>query len=444
MKPEMCRVAVHIAFAAFATCWTSATTSLWTAEKRSEHVVVEYSGISGDYANAVCQVVELARQVCTEDYGFDMPRQIRVRIAANPRGKPRLFNDGVDTFSLTVRGTDDMRKPRESGIRHLYGLCHEVGHLAMYRPVNDHSWLSTAAAEGWAHYLGSRLVDRIYQLAGDELWPDSYDFRQDGMARLLRQLEGEAVSPVSQAAGQWLELAKLVDDKQLATVFSAWSETAYEPSDPVPALQKATRDLRQSKQLDAWWEQVKDSFVVTREQSKFAAATIEASELQGHALLLKHDDGLSEGKRSMAGGGHLVRFRVPAGPWYLTSLQVFGSRYGGAAAPDKEFSVWLCDRDFRVIKQFRFPYSRFERGFPEWVKLQVPPTSVPREVLVCIGFSPTAREGVFVHYDLKSSGESATGLPGRGSKAFDHDWLIRIDIDQAKSADALRSASPQR
>ena len=117
-------------------------------------VVVAHEGLNQNWADAIRRTVSAARSAAVEQFGFNMPETVTVAVHIDASGKTRLFNDGRDRFSLTIRSVADLRRPRESGTFHLYGLCHEVGHLAMYRLIPDHSWMTSAAAEGWAHYLG--------------------------------------------------------------------------------------------------------------------------------------------------------------------------------------------------------------------------------------------------------------------------------------------------
>ena len=131
-----------------------AAAGLPAAQLQTDHVAVSYEGIGESYAQAIAKTVEAARKACIEQYKFNMPERITIEITADPKQKVRLFNDGVDHFSLSLTSENELRKPGVSGIFHLYGLCHEVAHLAMYRPISDHSWLTTAGAEGWAHHLG--------------------------------------------------------------------------------------------------------------------------------------------------------------------------------------------------------------------------------------------------------------------------------------------------
>lgn len=408
---------------------------------RGDNVVVRYDGIDEPYAKAIARTVQLARAAAVEQFGFDMPKTVFVSVRVDPRGRVRLFNDGQDRFSLTVRGRRDLRKPAVSGVFHLYGLCHEVAHLAMYRPIRDHSWMTVAAAEGWAHYLGSRLVDAVYAKAGKDLWPDAYDYLADGMRRLKAQLAGASQSKVVRGAGLWRELAALIGDKKLAPLLKAWGELKIDPADPAAALRKALLAVHKDLRLAAWWNKAEPLLVVRRPKSGFAARTARAGDLTGKPVELAADDGKPAGRRSIAGSGHAVRQAAGAPDLYLTAVKVYGARYGRRRPPEESFHVWLCDRDFKAIADFPFPYATFPYGRPRWVTLTVKPTNVPREFIVCVGFNPTATKGVFVYYDAAGSRRSLTGLPGRGGRKFDRgDWLLRVCVDQLKSADALKPA----
>lgn len=408
---------------------------------RIDNAVVTYSGIEPQYVQAIARVAAAARGVAVKQFGFDMPETIKINATQDARQPVRLFNDGQDRLYLTVRTASDLRKPSDSGVFHIYGICHEIGHLAMYRIVRDHGWLTSAGAEGWAHYLGTRIVDGIYALEKEELWPDKYDYLADGMARLKRQLAQPNPSSTAKGAGLWKELVDILGDKGIVAVFKAWSEADIDPADPGAALRKALLATGPDSRLADWWNKVEPVFVFKRPKSGFVARTAERKDLAGQAMELAHDDGKQVGKRSIAGSGHAVRFKVLGDSWYLTTVRVYGSRYGYPAAPREDFHIWLCDGDFGVIADFPQPYSKFKRGNPRWVSLFVEPTNVPSEFTICVAFNPTGTKGVYVGHDKSASGNSFTGLAGQKGRPFRNgDWMIRVRLDQLKTADALRRA----
>ena len=406
---------------------------------RTDHAKVTYSGIDKVYAKAIARTATAARAVAAEQFGFDMPETVFVSVRCERSAAVRLYNGGSDSMFLTLRSERDLRKPSESGIFNLYGLCHEIAHLAMYRVIRDHGWMTTAAAEGWAHYLGSRIVDEVHAREGEGLWPDPYDYLADGTRRLERELAGEKPSPVASGAGLWKELTGIVGDKKIAGIFKVWGKAKPDPADPAAVLRKTLLKAHKDERLSDWWDKAEPVLIFKRPKSGFAARTAKRSELSGRADVLIDHDGTPASHRSIAGGGHAVRCSVRGDGWYLTQVAIYGSRYGRPGAPREDFHVWLCDKDFKTIADFPFPYSKFKRGSPGWVALPVKPTNVPPDFIVCVGFNPTRTKGVFVHHDKEGGGNSLVGLPGKGTREFrEGDWLIRVSVDQLKAASPLK------
>ncbi len=406
------------------------------------HVVIAYSGAGESYAAAVGRTVEAARAIAVEQFGFDMPETIHVTLKVDPAARTRLFNDGDSHVSLTVRSERDLLPPSSSGIFHIYGLCHEVGHLAMYRPIQNRSWMTTAAAEGWAHYIGSRLVDAVYEREGRELWPDPYDYLGDGTLRLGQQLAASSPGPMTQGAGLWKLFAETVGDKGIAPIFDTWGRAQLDSMSPGEELGRLLLQANEDKRLSSWWNRAETVFVIERSPSQFVADTIDSDQVASQSDELALDDGEPAGTQSIAGSGHAVRFRVASDSQYLTSVRIHGRRYGSPRPPKEDFHVWLCDKDFNEIADFPFPYSKFPRGPAEWVSLGVKPTQVPREFIVCVGFNPTATKGVFVSRDDQSSGSSLTGVPGRPARVYDQgDWLIRATLGSVSAVRTWKDSS---
>jgi hypothetical protein len=398
---------------------------------RRDGVVVTYEGIGESQATAIAKTVQAASAAAAK-LGYDMPATINVNASARLAGGSGLFNDGDRGIFLTVRSEKDFRKPADSGVFVVYGLCHEVGHLAMYRVVRDHRWMTTAAAEGWAHYVGSRLVDAVYEAEGEGLWVDRYDYRDDGMKRLKRQRAEARPSPTVRGAGLWADYAELVGDKAIVETFAAWGKAKIDPADPAKAL---AGGLPAGEAVRKWWTAAGPLFVAKSAVSPFETKSAKPGDLTGKPRELVRDAAASAGKRSIAGAGHAVTFDAPADDWYLTAVRVFGSRYGAADAPEDKFTLFLLDDQYRRVAEFPLAYARFDRGEPVWVDLEVPPTLVPSKFVVGVDFQPTAQKGVFIHHDAEPSGHSATGIPGREFQKFAKgDWMIRAVVDQLRAA----------
>lgn len=144
---------------------------------------------------------------------------------------------------LRVESIDALKRPSVSGTFVLYGLCHELGHVAQYRALKERAWLTTAGAEGWAHYAGSVVVDEVHAKKGEGVWPDKYDYLADGTARLKRQLTAAKPSEVDREAGAWMDLEAIIGRERafdLALCDEKWRPiitwkkpyTVFERADP--------------------------------------------------------------------------------------------------------------------------------------------------------------------------------------------------------------------
>jgi len=397
-------------------------------------VELTHDGIGAVYAKAIARTVASARLAAMDEFGFSMPDRVNVTVRLDKNGKQTLFTDGSDHVTLVISSERQLLKPATSGIFNVYGFCHEVGHIAMYRLIPRHDWMTTAAAEGWAHYLGSRLLDSVHEKEGPALWPDSYDYLADGTQRLRRQLAARSTEEVARGAGKWQELAGLVGDKALAKLFKVWGSTSIAPTAPAVALKEALlATFAGNQRVGPWWAGAEPLFVQTRKQSRFASRSVDPKSLAGRPQELKHDDGVPKGKSSFAGGGHAVRFAAPGSGYVLTRVQVYGSRYGSAQPPAEDFHICVCDKDGGVIVDSPFPYSRFQRGVEQWVTLDLNPMEVPAEFLVCVSFNPTATRGVFVFHDRETASRSLSGLPENGFEPFTSgNWLIRASVDKPR------------
>ena len=405
-------------------------------------VRVTFEGISKEQANALVETLSVARSIYTDEFGFDMPEMVVLAVECAPGNATRLFNDGRDRINLSIASPRSLAPPAKSGTFHLYGMCHELGHIAMYRTLTDRDWLTGAGAEGWAHYAGSVVVDGVYAKRGEKLWPEPYDYREDGTRRLEKQLKAAKPSEIDVAAGQWRALDAIVGHKGFPVLFAAWQKAQPDlsaPSKPLrAALLEAFPDKKQA--LETWWTEASPLLVQDRPGSGFAKVTIDPKKLEGHPQTLKEDDDAADGKRSIAGGGHARLFEAPGeGAWYLRSVSIHGARYGAPAPPADLFDIALCDAERHPIEVWKQPYKAFERGQAKWVKFEIGgPTLVPGKFNVCAVFRPTARNGVFVDYDSSTQGHSRVATPGAAGEEFKQgDWMIRVELDRAKGADAL-------
>src|SRR5688500_7437292 len=309
--------------------------------KKTPHVELKYEGIDEPHAKAIVETITAAREVYITHFGFDMPQTIRASVTCAPGQPNRLFTDGHDSLFLSMPDTKSLAPPAKSGTFTLYGMCHELGHMAMYRILKQRDWMTTAAAEGWAHYAGSVVVDHVYTAMGEKLWPEPYDYRADGTARLKKQLSSPTPSPIAKGAEQWQKLEGVIGAKSFPKLLAAWnSNTSDNPSEGLLATLIQAQPQKEQA-LREWWKQASPLFVEARQASAFKKTQVLSSRLTGKPAKLAGDDDIADGKRSIAGAAQGRKF-VAGDHACLTAVWIRGARYGAAKPPTTSFDVVLC------------------------------------------------------------------------------------------------------
>ncbi len=165
-------------------------------------------------------------------------------------------------------------------------------------------------------------------------------------------------------------------------------------------------------------------------------------------VVLKHDDGTMESKRSTTGGGHAVLFECPGeGQWYLDGVELFGARYGYDQAPDEDFLIYITDSSMENFCEVAKPYGLFEKGKEKWTRIDIPSVRIPQRFYVCFVFNPTRTKGVYVGIDenVKKT-HSQNAVPGSHMEAIkgNADWMIRAHLKQTAEGEVLHLLSKEQ
>jgi hypothetical protein len=397
---------------------------------------IRYYGISPKYAKAILSVVSASRDIYAKVFHCDMPDTVEVDAVKDSSAHTSLWNDGRDHIFLTVESEDNLAPPKESGTFNIYGICHEMGHMVMYRHTNLIG-LPNGVGEAWADYAGSVVTDEVYKRLGESVWPKPYDYREDGMKRFRANETNPDFLNDEQSFRVAAKFLAAHDRYGAEKVFAAMNDAVsggVRGNDLMPrfidSLEKLTGD-----------QAAKDIFskdMVSPEvrwdvaDRKITDATVEGVSTveDPSGVLLKYDDGKSDGKRSTAGGGHAVVFKRPAGDWAVDRVEMYGSRYGTTEPPKENFQIFICDADFNVIKEIDEPYSKLTYD-EKWYGFDFEPVSVPEGFYVCVYFNPTATKGFYMNYDsdVKKS-HSKFALPWTFISDVNekYDWMIRVHL----------------
>ena len=412
---------------------SAATCFAATDELVAPHVRISWCAIDSAHAHALAETIATARQIYV-DLGFNMPDTVYLSITCGMGGS-NLFTDGNDQIFLSIPSLDALTPPGKSGVYNLYGVCHELGHIAMYRTLKSREWLTNDAAEGWAHYIGSVVVDRVFAEKGESLWPEPYDYRKDGTARLQQDIDSKSPTGMTMAAAEWQKLGRIIGLASFPHLFTAWEAANIDPVRPSKSVLEVTVNLQPKSKamLAEWWTKAEPALMEKVEISQFPMDQIPPTQIGSLTLELPADTGTETSHASIGGGGEGRRFKRPDnGDWYIKAVSIYGSRYGGDSS-DAKFDIALSDADGKLIYIGKGKYSTFDSGNDRWTRFEIPPVRVPPTFYTILNFRATGSNGIYVGWDASTKGDSVDSLPGKPLHVYGNgDWMIRVELVQKR------------
>jgi hypothetical protein len=136
-----------------------------------------------------------------------------------------------------------------------------------------------------------------------------------------------------------------------------------------------------------------------------------------------------EGKRNLAGGGHVIAFDRPEGKWQVRAVRIHALRGSGAYDPATTFvTVTVADEKLAPLVVAKAAYERFPLKGPEWVDVPFEkPVEVPARFKISVTPDPAAPKGIYVGFSAVKESASGTLRPGATENPFTagKDWMIR-------------------
>ena len=157
-----------------------------------------------------------------------------------------------------------------------------------------------------------------------------------------------------------------------------------------------------------------------------------------------YSDNKADGKKSLGGGGHLIKFTLPDGAVGVKSLRIHGSRYGARQAPREDFEITFLSEDrSEIIDVRRAAYGLFRRGAEKWtnVRLGQPVVDLPKIVLGRHRLPPRADEGRSTSATTRRPAASnrCSGLAQQEPSehrpvGFGGDWMVEAVLEREQPA----------
>lgn len=184
-----------------------------------KHWRILNDGFPSLYAKAVGRILSAAIAAFRTQLGIDIPafnsgKRLNVYLQIHSAHvRPSLFFQPalVPSISYCVPHESFLRSPANGGPHHVYGICHELGHLSLFTVDSKSDQRSASFNEALADFLANVLLPSLHGRLGDAVWPDPYNYTELDCPRGFRHsLSGRPSdappfdSPGTFSAALWL------------------------------------------------------------------------------------------------------------------------------------------------------------------------------------------------------------------------------------------------
>lgn len=150
-------------------------------------------------------------------------------------------------------------------------------------------------------------------------------------------------------------------------------------------------------------------------------------------LELKYDDGLYEAWFSSAGGGYLIDFTPPAGPFIINAINICGNLSERTGDRDN-FDLEIWGKNNKVLYSNSFPVTEFPTDSPDWITIEIPNIEVFDQFSIHVFAGSFLNTGIAVAVDnslinehSKLTGRTSEGITSiidmKSDMPFRGDWV---------------------
>ena len=203
-----------------------------------------------EYSVALAEVIEFNIMIANS-LGFEIPKKFKLDIKQDVQNA--FFTDRKGNLFLRYNNLDEFIPGKGPYI--LYGISHEIGHICLIRvfPDNTKSWYTHQINEAWAHFYGCMLTSMLYESKSDSLWPNPYNYGDEGMPRFLEQIKDEEDNFMIHCRA-WLELSEIISFEKFPGFFQRLKDLKINRKNTFDVFPKVISEFSSVEQSEDWIE----------------------------------------------------------------------------------------------------------------------------------------------------------------------------------------------
>lgn len=230
----------------------------------TESVIARYDAEVEKYVLASIKILELVRETAIQS-GFDLPDKIKFEVIRTDRNVLWVDKKSLDKITWEYNSLDNLLPPNKSKKKNIYGLCHEIGHLCMYRTFyKNNLYLTYNYRESWADYFGNLMIDTVYHKFGADIWPETHDYTNNsGMIFLKDRISNnnEKLKEFNACSQFWIELSDKIGFSNYHDFFLEITSTLRTIDDKKSGFVLVISKFTADKNVNDWFNKYADYII---------------------------------------------------------------------------------------------------------------------------------------------------------------------------------------
>jgi hypothetical protein len=222
---------------------------------KMDRVIIKYNSQIEDYALALGRILQVGINEA-ESANFKFAKKIELNINESDRAIVR--DNGASIISIEYDTISRFIPPKC-----IYFICGELErlgilsfmHVFKVKGLKKMTWMNQKFRGCWSIYFAGSMVDNIYDITSDKIWPTPYNFKEFG-AENLNRVSNDEKSPIYHELNAWIDLGNHIGFNQFSTFFTHFKKSGCTEDAFLKTLYKFMRSDEAEQWVDKYMQYV--------------------------------------------------------------------------------------------------------------------------------------------------------------------------------------------
>lgn len=215
----------------------SISSLLAQTSKTVERVKVSYDAKIETYALALARILNVG-VIESEKRNYEIPSQIELKMIYSDRRA--IYDNGGRIITLEYDSLSCFTSP-SCGF-YIASEIDRFGSIVLMnslkiKDLKKVSWMNKKFRASWSLYFASNLIDNIYDITSDTIWPTPYNFKKYGIEN-LKMISNNENSLIYYEINAWIDLGNIIKFDTFPAFFAFFRKNGLSKEAFVKSLYK--------------------------------------------------------------------------------------------------------------------------------------------------------------------------------------------------------------